>query len=129
MLVRTNNKWEAVRALINTLLKDDTVYCNECGADYEDGVYCCSLPHLGTHRDFVEAIISQNKMTRETRVHDTGAGRDQKAFRWGLSLPPRFMSDLERAFKATYQEKLLKNNKDMHSFMREFPAFSVCRKI
>ena len=128
MLIKTNNKWDAVRALINTLLKDKTVYCNECGADYVEGEYCCGDPMYGTHRDFVEAIIAQNKDFKATRLHDTGMG-ESKAIRWGLSLPPRFMRDLEDAFKATYREKLLKDNHEMHRFMREFPAFCVCRKV
>jgi len=128
VLIKTNNKWDAVRALINTLLKDKTVYCNECGADYVEGEYCCGDPMYGTHRDFVEAIIAQNKDFKATRLHDTGMG-ESKAIRWGLSLPPRFMRDLEDAFKATYREKLLKDNHEMHRFMREFPAFCVCRKV
>jgi hypothetical protein len=128
VLIKTNNKWEAVRALINTLLKDKTVYCNECGADYVEGVLCCGDPMYGNHRDFVEAIIAQNKDFKATRLHDTGAG-ESKAIRWGLSLPPRFLRDLEDAFKATYREKLLKDNHEMHKFMKEFPAFCVCRKI
>jgi hypothetical protein len=39
------------------------------------------------------------------------------------------MMELETAFKSTYQEKLLKDNREMHRFMREFPAFCVCRKV
>ena len=118
-----------MRALINTLLKDKTVYCNECGADYVEGEYCCDYPHIGTHRDFIEAIILQNKDTKATRFNDTGSGKEQGAFRWGLSIPPRFMMELETAFKTTYNEKLLKDNREMHRFMREFPAFCVCRKV
>lgn len=128
MLIKTNNKWDAVRALINTLLKDRTEYCNECGADYVEGEWCCDYPDVGTHRDFIEAIIKQNKDTKETRFSDTGAMRS-KAFRWGLSLPPRFLFELETAFKSTYNEKLLKDNHEMHRFMKEFPAFAVCKKV
>lgn len=128
MLIKTNNKWDAVRALINTLLKDKTVYCNECGADYDGTAKCCEYPHIGTHRIFVEDIIAQNKDIKATRLHDTGAGQS-KAIRWGLSLPPRFMMELETAFKTTYQEKLLKDNHEMHRFMKEFPAFCVCSKV
>lgn len=128
MLIKTNNKWDAVRAMINTLLKDTTVYCNECGSDYVEGHLCCGDPMYGTHRDFVEAIIGQNKGTKETRLHDTGAGKS-KAIRWGLSLPPRFLMELETAFKTTYNEKLLKDNHEMHRFMKEFPAFAVCKKV
>jgi hypothetical protein len=129
VLIKSNNKWDAVRALINTLLKDKTVYCNECGSDYVENEFCCGDPMYGTHRDFVEAIIAQNKDTKASRYHDTGAGKDQQSFRWGLSLPPRFMLELETAFKTTYREKLLKDNHEMHRFMREFPAFCVCRKV
>lgn len=128
MLIKSNNKWDAVRALINTLLKDATIYCNECGADYKEGEYCCDYPHIGTHKDFVQAIIYQNKETKETRLNDTGSGKT-KAFRWGLSLPPRFLMELETAFKTMYNEKLLKDNREMHSFMKEFPAFAVCHRV
>jgi len=128
MLIKTNNKWDAVRALINTLLKDTTVYCNECGKDATDGVACCDYPHYGTHRDFVEAIIAQNKETKATRLNDYSSTKNN-TMRWGLSLPPRFLFELETAFKTTYQEKLLKDNKEMHRFMREFPAFAVSRKV
>ena len=129
MLIKTNNKWDAVRALINTLLKDKTEYCNECGSDWGEDDHCCNFPDVGTHKDFVEAIIAQNKRIKETRVYDTGAGKDQKSFRWGLSLPPRFMMELETMFKTMYHEKLLKDNREMHRFMKEFPAFAVCRKV
>ena len=128
MLIKTNNKWDAVRAMINTLLQDSTVYCNECGSDYVEGVLCCGDPVYGTHRDFVEAIIGQNKTTKSTRSNDTASFKS-KAFRWGLSLPPRFLFELETAFKAMYHEKLLKDNHEMHRFMKEFPAFAVCKKV
>lgn len=128
MLIKTNNKWEAVRAMINTLLKDKTVYCNECGKDIHYPEICgCETPHVGRHSDFVSAIVKQNKMIRETRLVDTGATKD-KSMRWGLSIPPRFLFELETAWKQMYHEKLFKNNQELHRFMREFPAFATCNK-
>jgi len=127
MLIKTNNKWDAVRAMINTLLKDKTLYCNECGADYVDG-RCCERPHIGRHADFVQDIICQNKDIMATRLNDTGSTKD-KTMRWGLSLPPRFLSELEVGFKSMYQEKLFKDAHEMHRFMREFPAFATCSKV
>lgn len=127
MLIKTNNKWDAVRAIINTLLKDKTVYCNECGSDLTKDVMCCEQPHLGRHIDFVGAIIKQNRMVRETRLTDTGATKD-KSMRWGLSMPPRFLMELETAFKSMYHEKLFKDNHELHRFMKEFPAFATCSK-
>lgn len=113
--------------MINTLLKDETIYCNECGSTYL-GFPCCANPHLGKHVDFVQAIIRQNRDTLDTRLNDTGSTKD-KSIRWGLSLPPRFLKDLETGFKTMYQEKIFKDSKEMHRFMREFPAFATCSKV
>jgi hypothetical protein len=128
MLIKTNNKWDAVRAMINTLLKDRTVYCNECGQDYNENARCCKAPHIGRHADFVQDIIHQNKDVMATRLNETGSTKD-KALRWGLSLPPRFLMELETAFKSMYNEKLFKDAHEMRRFMKEFPAFATCSKV
>lgn len=127
MLIKTNNKWDAVRAMINTLLKDKTAYCNECGSDWT-GIPCCDNPHIGRHLDFVQAIIDQNRDVVATRLNDHGMTKD-KSMRWGLSLPPRFLKELEIGFKSMYNEKLMKDSREMHRFMKEFPAFTTCSKV
>ena len=129
MLIKTNNKWDAVRAMINTLLKDPTLYCNWCGKDFDKNEFpCCEEPHVGKHLDFVTAIIEQNKETKKTR-NDDFAQNESKTMRWGASIPPRFLMELERAWKNTYNEKLWKDNKELHGFLKEFPAFAVCNRI
>lgn len=127
MLVKTNDRWTAVHALMNTLLKDKQKYCNYCGKEFEDSL-CCDNPQIGRHIDHVKGVINQNKVTRSEAKNAFGANGD-KSLRLGLSLPPRFLDDLERAFKATYGEKLIRDPKDLHSFMRKFPAFTTCQKV
>lgn len=128
-LTTTNDKWTAVRALINTLLKDKTIYCNTCGQDYSALTHpCCNEPHMGTNEQFVKLIIEQNKLIKSSRKNDL-AQTDDKSMRWGLSMPPRFLQMLENAYRVTYGGKLFEDNKDLHAFMREFKPFTICEKI
>lgn len=129
MLIKTNNRWDACHALINTLLKSKIVYCNECGETVMDGAgQCCENPHLGTNEQFIKLIIEQNKITRMTRSNEFAETKD-KSMRWGMSMPPRFFKDLCKAFKLTYAEDLFRDEKDMNAFLRKFPQFRTCDRV
>jgi hypothetical protein len=129
MLVKTNNKWDAVRAFINTWLKDQTFYCNNCGENWNPLTFpCCENPQIGRNIDHTKGVIKQNKMWRQTRKNKH-ASTDDKSIRWGISMPPRLLYDLERYFKTQYNEKLFNNNKELYKFMKEFPEFCVCVEV
>ena len=57
------------------------------------------------------------------QANDFGSN-DNMSFRYGASLPPKLLQDLELYFKG-YGEKLFNNNKEFRAFLKEFPAFKV----
>lgn len=127
MLIKTNDKYKSARAILELLLKDKTLYCNWCGDDYIHGFVCCENPQIGSHADHLKAVIKQNRIVRETRNNDF-ASTDDKSFRWGVSLPPRFLREWEKCFKTSQGEKLLGKG-DLNKFMKEFPQFCVARRV
>lgn len=131
----TKNKWIAVRSFINYWLKDKTYYCNVCGMpfdprDKENGHWkpCCEEPQIGRNIDHCMGVVKQNKELQKVRINDVGSTKD-KSFRWGISMPPRLMKDLEDHFRSKYKEKLFNDQKELRQFMKEFPAFMVAKKI
>jgi hypothetical protein len=135
MLLQTKDKIEAIQSFINTWLKDKAVYCNNCGLPFidikkADGSWdaCCETPQLGRNVDFAVAILKQNKMIRQTRKNET-ASNDDKTMRWGVSMPPMLYQDLESYFQKNYKEKLFKDNKELHTFMKRLPQFCVAERV
>jgi len=134
MLVITTNKWDAVHAFINTWLKDPRWYCNNCGKNYGYGEIpkppytCCDEPQVGRNIDHTKAVIKQNKEIQESRKNDF-ASDEKKTLRWGISLPPALLRELEKYFREQYQIKLFENKEELYQFMRKFPQFRVCRRV
>jgi len=129
MLVKDGkNKWKVARDFVNLWLKDGTVYCNTCGSNYIKGVPCCDDPCVGRNIDITKAVIEQNKDLRATRKNDFASDK-KKTIRFGVSLPPKLYSDLERFFQREWHEKLFNNPKEMRDFAREMPMFSIPKKI
>ena len=129
MLVKTTDKWTLAKAFINTWLKDQIWYCNNCDMDYTPGVVCCENPQIGRNIDHTKGLIKENRMIRETRKNEF-ASANNKSIRWGVSLPPRLQFALEKYFSSlTEGEKLFNNNQEFHEFMRRFPQFRVCEKV
>lgn len=130
MLIKINNKWEAVHAVINTWLKDRRVYCNGCGLTYcpEAGA-CCEDPQLGTNMDFCRGVIVQNKVSKQTRANDYASNKS-KTMRWGVSLPPDLMRTLDNYMKAHGHKKgLFEEVSDLTKFMKKFPQFAIPTKV
>ncbi|MCP3684123.1 MAG: hypothetical protein GY861_15690 [bacterium] len=132
----TNNKWLAVRSFITYWLKDNTLYCNVCGNLFDDkdltkeGHWnkCCDTPQIGRNADHCMGVVKQNKELKKTRANDTASFKN-KAMRWGISMPLKLLEDLEKYFKTNHDEKLFNDNKELHAFMKEFPAFCIAKKI
>lgn len=134
--VRTTNKMDAIKAFVNTWLKDQTFYCNNCGIDYfpdvvdtGEGVYqnlCCDDPNIGRNIDHTKAIIDQNSNIRSDLDKSTAATKDG-SIRFAVSLPPRLYNDLKRYFEG-YGEKFLDTPSELKSFMRNFPQFCIPEK-
>lgn len=134
MLIQTRNKMDAIRAYINTWLKDPRWYCNSCGHNFgyretpKPPFTCCEEPQVGRNIDHTRGIIKQNAEIRKTRKNDYGSNA-KKNLRFGISLPPTLLRDLEKYFATHYQEKLFENKDELHKFMREFPAFRTCSRV
>ena len=127
--VKTTDKWTAIHAFINTWLKDDTKYCNNCGMDFiPDGMACCDNPQYGTNKEYMVALLKQNKLRQETRKNDF-ASDDKKSLRLGVSILPRLLDDLEQYCETTMKEKLWKNDHELNEFMRRFPCFCIPKKV
>ena len=130
----TNCKETAIKAFIAEWVKDTTEYCNSCGNIYmkaPEGVVpeaCCPTPHIGTNLIFLWMLIQENKALRESRRNVFASNKD-KSMRWGLSITPRLMHDLEEYSINTLKEPLLKDTDEMNDFMRSFPEFAVCEKV
>lgn len=132
MIVRSTNKWDACKAYINTWLKDPRWYCNSCGKNYgydrpKAPFVCCEDPQVGRNIDHTRGVVKQNKAIRESRKNDF-ASDDKKTIRYGLSLPPALMRDLEKYF-VQYGEPFLRDSNEMAQFMKAFPQFTTCRRI
>lgn len=130
MFVKTTDKWTLAKAFINTWLRDQTWYCNNCDMDYNPLNFpCCEKPQVGRNIDHLKGMIKENKIIQQTRKNEF-ASTDNKTLRWGISLPPRLYYALDKYFRSlTEGEKLFKDNQDLHEFMKEFPQFCIPEKI
>ena len=131
MLIKVNNKWEAVHAVINTWLKDQRKYCNNCGATYQPELgQCCNDPAIGTNFDVMVALKRQNQATRDTRANDHAAMTEHGQMRWGVSIPPDLMMTLDNYMKAHgHKRGLFEDVSDLNKFMRKFPIFAIAKKV
>ena len=129
MLIKTKSKMDAVQALHNTLMKDKTVYCNNCGDDFHKEMFpCCERPDLGTHLQHCLRVVRHNAEIRKSR--DNALAQTENKLRWAISLPPRYLSDLERMFENSQQgRKLFETDKDLVAFMKRFPKFCTCERV
>ncbi len=136
-IIQSTNKIEATRAFINTWLKDNTMYCNHCGENFnpvigknETGSYiytCCENPQIGRNYDHTKGLVEQNKEQTKNLNKNTAA-TESNSMRLGVSMPPRLYNDLKRYFKS-FDEKFLDTPKELHAFMKAFPEFTIPRII
>jgi len=129
MLIRTHDKWIAVQAFINVWLKDKTLYCNYCGELFDKRFFpCCDNPQVGRNVDHTMGLIKQNREMNKIRLNEF-ASTKKKRLRWGASIPPKLFHDLEKYLKTLGEKKLFNDNKELHQFMRKFPAFKIPDKV
>jgi len=131
-----DGKMKVIRGFINMWLKDETLYCNTCGTKYTGvrGKWVCDSkrceePQIGRNMDHAFGIMKQNKMMKdEVMGSETGAS-NEGAFRYAVSMPVSLLKDLEALFSSQYQEELFDNVYTLRRFMREFPQFSMARRV
>lgn len=130
MIIKINDKWEALHAVINKWLKDQTKYCNNCGKTYfpETGA-CCLEPAIGTNWDVCMAIKEQNRMHRESLANDYAEMKETKQMRWGVSIPPTLYQTLNNYMKQHGHKGVFEETSDLNKFMRKFPIFTIAKKV
>jgi len=131
MLIKTKSREDAYRAIINTWLKDQTFYCNNCGKTFDkmkDSPFCCEEPHIGKNIDHCKGIIDQNKEMSKSRKNKF-ASVDSKTFRWGLSLPINLFYTIDNWKKGQGKEGLFREKGEITWFMKKFPQFRIPKKV
>lgn len=130
MLIKINDKWEAIHAVINKWLKDPTKYCNNCGKTYfpETGA-CCQNPAICTNWDVCLAIKEQNRWHRDRLANDFATTGKNKNMRWGVSIPPSLYQTLEGYMKQNGHKSVFKETADLNMFMKKFPIFTIAKKV
>ena len=121
---------DAARAVINTWLKDQSVYCNHCNLDskyFLASESCCENPQIGRNIDHMMGGVKQNRIIREIAKNEYGSTKG-KTLRYAVSMPPRLLMTLEDYFDK-HDEKLFNDNKELHKFMKAFPALCTCKVI
>lgn len=131
MIIKINNKWEALHAVINTWLKDQRKYCNNCGQTFQPELgACCADMAIGTNFDVTLAIKRQNQIAREGLANDHASMKEHKQMRWGVSIPPDLFHTLDNYMKAHGHKKgLFETPSDLNKFMKKFPMFAIARKV
>ena len=125
MLVKfTDDKWKACHAIMNVWLKDKTVYCGNCNANYDENNFpCCEDPVLADNWGHCKAIIDGIKDQKKELTNEYASNK-KKNFRSTVKLPRRLLQVLEQYFKK-YNQKLFDNPKEMRQFARRFKQFKV----
>ena len=131
MLIKTKNKEDAYRAIINVWLKDQTLYCNNCGKEFRperDNPMCCDMPHIGKNIDHCKGIIDQNKELMKTRKNDFASTKG-KDIRWGLSLPISLFYTIDSWKKGQGMKGLFMDDGEITWFMKKFPCFRIANRV
>ena len=142
MFVKTTNRWDAIRAFVNEWLKDPSLYCNNCMMPYKENPVgpCCDDPFIVNNHLACELVAKQNAEIKKTRNNEFGSNKNH-SLRWGASIPPKLIFDVERYLKKCAIEqgydpvqegKLFRTKyfkKDLRRFLKTFPAFSIPEKV
>jgi len=128
MLIKTHDREQAYRKIINLALKDNRKYCNYCRKDYDPKkMPCCERPEIGTNAQHTKAVVIQCRIIRDTRDKDTAATKDN-SIRWGVSLPPWMYTMLDN-FERLHDRRLFASQEDINWFAKTFKAFAIPRKV
>jgi hypothetical protein len=130
MIVRGSRE-DAIRALINTWLKDPALRCGWCGVEYNKLTHpCCEQPFIGTNFDILKQFQDEMAISRNTRKNEFAATDKSKRMRWKLSFPPSLLEFLTITFKRMYNENLFNDKYGTTWFARKFRKyFTVPERI
>jgi len=128
MLIKTTDKWQACHALINEWLKEKTIYCGNCDADYNKDFFpCCDNPVLGNNYEHTKAIVDAIKDQQKELLNEY-ASTKKKNFRSTVKLPRRLYYILDKYYK-NHGTKFFENQAEMRQFARKFKMFKIPVRI
>lgn len=129
--IKTTDKTTAIQGIINEWLKDPTFYCGNCGERFNPNFHiyesCCENPMFGRNIDHTRLLVKVNKQVTDKALKKTGAGKNN-SFRYAINMPAGLFNMLEGYFKK-HGEKLFNDNKELHTFMRKFKAFTIPEEV
>lgn len=129
MLIKTNNRTDAIHALINMWLKDIRLYCNECGRLFVKEMYpCCEDPYLIDNLQAFQMLQEEIKMFRNTRQNEF-ASTPSKSMRWGVRIPQTLLRFLDTYFQSYGEKGVFRNKNDMNQFMKKFKQFTIPERV
>lgn len=130
MLIQKGSREDAIHALINTWLNDNSQHCGWCGASFDPAFYpCCEKPFIANNKIIFSQFVKELRMDREMMTNKHGSNKC-KNLRWTLKFPPGLLSFLERAFMRMYEEPLFTKQYDITWFAKKFyKYFSVPKEI
>ena len=125
MLIKTtDDKWKAAHCIINVWLKDKTIYCGNCDANYDKATFpCCDDPVLTDNYGHTKAIVDAIKDQKKTLINEYASNK-KKNFRSTVKLPRRLYHTLNQYFRK-YKTKLFENEIEVRQFARKFKQFKV----
>jgi hypothetical protein len=126
VLIKSSNRKEAYTAVLNQLLRDNRLYCNNCGEPWRNKV-CCEDPQIGTNADVAKAVAAQCKFQREN-AQNAYACTKGKHIRFGISLPP-FMYEALDNYEKLHGRRLMRTKEDVYWLARNFPMFAIPERI
>lgn len=128
MLVTNGDRKTAYTAVINELLRDPRLYCNNCGMSYyPNKPFCCTDPQIGTNWQVVEAVVAEVRELRANAKNEH-ASFAKGAMRLGLRIPPFIYEALDN-YEKSHGRRLIMSDKDIKWLMKNFPMFCIPRRI
>lgn len=123
---------DAINAFLHMWVKDQTLYCGNCGMVAIPEMLaiesCCDNPQIGRNIDHLRGVLRQNQLRKKELNNNVYGSNKENTFRYAISLPVKLLQDLEQYFKS-HGEKLFNNNKELHAFMRKFPQLTVAEVV
>ena len=104
MIRQTDDKWLALKAWLNTWIK--------------------------AHPDYITSCIETAQTNKELQkiAYNEFAATKSKTMRWALSIPPIVYRAIQ-LFEQTYSVSIFGSKKDLHRFMKEYPQFTVPKRV
>jgi hypothetical protein len=130
MLIKTEDKWDFTRSLINEWLAMPGKHCANCGASSKAEVELCDSEDcfVGSNIQIAQTCIRENREIRSTRKNQYNA-MEGMSMRGILAIPPTLYRHLEQAWRLRYNRGFLSDSGEITTFAKKYPQFTICEVI